>query len=209
MSGGESGETVFDPRSGDIIVQVPPLSEEKLYPKEKALVDLMAAERMEGRRVLVYATHTGTRDITERMDDILTRHGLRVAVMKADAVAPERREAWVAEKVKPGHRRDDLPPAPRADRPRPDRLPDLGLVRDRVLCPPIDTKKYGSHGQSILMQLELNRYNKLRSSGASHLWWVEEQVCPPPYGFKRFSGGPRSPVGQAGVWGPDCRRLPA
>ena len=96
------GETVFDPRSGDVIVQVPPLSEEKLYPKEKALVDLVAAERMEGRRVLVYATHTGTRDITERMDDILTRHGFRVAVMKADAVAPERREAWVADRVKEG-----------------------------------------------------------------------------------------------------------
>ena len=96
------GETVFDPRSGDIIVQVPPLSEERLYPKEKALVDLVAAERMEGRRVLVYATHTGTRDITERMDEILTRHGFRVAVLKADAVAPERREAWVADKVKQG-----------------------------------------------------------------------------------------------------------
>ena len=39
------GETVFDPRSGEIIVQVPPLSEERLYPKEKALVDLVAAER--------------------------------------------------------------------------------------------------------------------------------------------------------------------
>ena len=62
----------------------------------------MAAERMAGRRVLVYATHTGTRDITERMDDILTRHGFRVAVMKADAVAPNRREAWVADKVKQG-----------------------------------------------------------------------------------------------------------
>ena len=96
------GETVFDPRSGDVIVQVPPLSEEKIYPKEKALLDLVAAERMEGRRVLVYATHTGTRDITGRMDDLLTRHGFRVAVMKADAVAPERREAWVAEKVKQG-----------------------------------------------------------------------------------------------------------
>ena len=97
-----NGETVFDPRSGDVIVQVPPLSEEKLYPKEKALIDLVAAERMEGRRVLVYATHTGTRDITERMDDMLTRHGFRVAVMKADAVAPERREAWVADRVKQG-----------------------------------------------------------------------------------------------------------
>ena len=96
------GETVFDPRTGDVIVQVPPLSEEKLYPKEKALIDLVAAERMEGRRVLVYVTHTGTRDITGRMDDILTRHGFRVAVMKADAVAPNRREKWVADKVKEG-----------------------------------------------------------------------------------------------------------
>ena len=96
------GETVFDPATGEPIVQVPPLSHEKLYPKEKSLLDLVAAERMEGRRVLVYATHTGTRDITERMDDILTRHGFRVAVMKADAVAPDKREAWVAEKVKQG-----------------------------------------------------------------------------------------------------------
>ena len=96
------GETVFDPESEDVLVQVPPLSEEKLYPKEKALLDLVAAERMEGRRVLVYATHTGTRDVTERMSDILTRHGFRAAVMKADAVAPDRREAWVENKVKEG-----------------------------------------------------------------------------------------------------------
>ena len=96
------GETVFDPRTGDVIVQVPPLSEERLYPKEKSLLDLVAAERMAGRRVLVYVTHTGTRDITGRMDDILTRHGFRVAVMKADAVAPEKREAWVADRVKQG-----------------------------------------------------------------------------------------------------------
>ena len=57
-------------------------SEKKLYPKESALIDPVAAERMEGRRVLVYATHTGTGDITGRMDDIPTRHGFRVAVMR-------------------------------------------------------------------------------------------------------------------------------
>ena len=96
------GETVFDPRTGDVIVQVPPLSEDRLYPKEQALIDLVAAERMEGRRVLVYVTHTGTRDITGRMEDILSRHGFRVAVMKADAVAPDKREKWVADRVKQG-----------------------------------------------------------------------------------------------------------
>ena len=52
--------------------------------------------------MLVYATHTGTRDITERMEQFLSQHGFRVAVMKADAVAPERREAWVADMVKQG-----------------------------------------------------------------------------------------------------------
>ena len=83
-------------------MQVPPLSEERLYPKEKALVDLVAAERLAGRRVLVYATHTGTRDITVRMREMLERHGFRAAVMKAGAVAPDRREKWVAEKVKQG-----------------------------------------------------------------------------------------------------------
>ena len=30
--------------------------------------------------VLVYATHTGTRDITGRMADVLTRHGMPVTV---------------------------------------------------------------------------------------------------------------------------------
>ena len=96
------GETVFDPQTGNMLIQMPPLSEDKLYPKEQALVDLVAAERLEGRKVLVYATHTGTRDITERMEQFLTTHGFRVAVLKADSVAPDRREAWVEERVKQG-----------------------------------------------------------------------------------------------------------
>ena len=85
-----------------MLVAVPPLFEEKLYPKEKALLDLVAAERLEGRRVLVYVTHTGTRDITGRIKDILTRHGFRTSVLKADTVPPDRREAWMEQRVKEG-----------------------------------------------------------------------------------------------------------
>ncbi|MCY3883196.1 MAG: hypothetical protein OXG61_13890 [Chloroflexi bacterium] len=96
------GETVFDPETSDVLIQVPPLNEERLYPKERALLDLVAAERLQGRRVLVYVTHTGTRDITGRMEEFLSRHGFRVAVMKADAVPPERREAWVQKRVEEG-----------------------------------------------------------------------------------------------------------
>ena len=83
-------------------MQVPPLSEDKLYPKEQSLVDLVAAERLAGHKVLVYATHTGTRDIIERMEQFLSQHGFKVGVLKADTVAPDRREAWVDERVKQG-----------------------------------------------------------------------------------------------------------
>ena len=96
------GETVFDPQTAQPLVQVPPLSEDRVYPKEQALLDLVAAERQAGRRVLVYVTHTGTRDITGRLHALLTRHGARVAVLKATAVKPDRREAWVAERVQEG-----------------------------------------------------------------------------------------------------------
>ena len=36
------GETVFDPGTGAPMVKVPPLAEDKLYPKEQALVDLVS-----------------------------------------------------------------------------------------------------------------------------------------------------------------------
>ena len=36
------------------------------------------------------------------MEDFLGHHGFRVVVMKADAVPPERREAWVAQRVEEG-----------------------------------------------------------------------------------------------------------
>ncbi len=98
------GETVLDPESDEenILVQLPPLDGDRLYPKEQALIDLVAQERMAGRRVLVYATHTGTRDITGRMQSFLAENGFRSAVMKADAVAPDKREAWVAKQVEQG-----------------------------------------------------------------------------------------------------------
>ncbi|MXX81800.1 MAG: SWF/SNF helicase family protein [Chloroflexi bacterium] len=96
------GESVFDPDTGDLIVQLPPLDPERVYPKERQLIDLVAQERLAGRRVLVYATHTGRRDITGRLETLLTRHGFKTAVMKADRVQPKQREAWVAKRVEEG-----------------------------------------------------------------------------------------------------------
>ena len=105
------GETVFDPRTGDIIVQVPPLSEEKLYPKEKALIDLVAAERLEGRRVLVYVTHTGTQG-HHRADG---RHPHPARVQgggdEGRRGGPEPQGEVGGRQGEGGHRRPHLPPA--------------------------------------------------------------------------------------------------
>ncbi len=66
--------------------------------------------------------------------------------------------------------------------------------RGRVLCLPINTKRYGSHGQSIWMQLRLNRWQQPAELQTSHLWWIEKQVCRLPYGFKPSQVGYRPPA---------------
>ena len=96
------GETVLDPDGGDPIVAVPPLDETVAYPKEQALLDLAQEELKQGRRLLVYVTHTGTRDITPRLRELLTNKGINVQVLKADTVKPERREDWVNDRVENG-----------------------------------------------------------------------------------------------------------
>jgi len=96
------GEQVIDPGSGEVIAAVPPLSEGHRYPKEQALLDLVEDEKRRGRRVLVYVTHTASRDITSRLESVLHQAGHRVANLKADTVPPERREDWVAQRVKAG-----------------------------------------------------------------------------------------------------------
>ena len=97
------GETVCDPDSGDIIAAVPPLSQERIYPKEQALIDLVTQEKASGRRVLAYVTHTNKRDITVRMDEFLTRAGFKVAVLKSNTnQKTDQREAWINDKVAQG-----------------------------------------------------------------------------------------------------------
>ncbi|MEZ4479942.1 MAG: hypothetical protein R3B97_02160 [Dehalococcoidia bacterium] len=96
------GEQVIDPGSGEVIAAVPPLRSDRHYPKEEALLEVVESERRLGRRVLVYITHTASRDISTRLESVLGVAGHRVASLKADTVAPERREEWVARKVKEG-----------------------------------------------------------------------------------------------------------
>ena len=76
------GERAIDPNTLQVLAEAPPLSSDRIYPKEQALIDLVGQERLQGRRVLVYVTHTDVRDVTGRMEEFLQQAGLRVAVMK-------------------------------------------------------------------------------------------------------------------------------
>ncbi len=112
-------EAVYDPREVRRIAQLqaelpgaplqaipiataPALPDERLYPKEQALLDLCRDNQRRGRRVMIYVQHTGTRDILPRLQSILARQGIRAAVLRANTVSPEKREAWLADRVKEG-----------------------------------------------------------------------------------------------------------
>lgn len=60
------GVTVATP-SGEVLGSAPPLPEDVIYPKERALLDLIRRERAAGRRMLVYCEHTGEYDLLPRL----------------------------------------------------------------------------------------------------------------------------------------------
>ncbi len=96
----------YDPetqrRERFLIAQPEDLDQAFLYSKERRLVEIVKAELQMGRRCChIYAVYTRKRDVTRRLESILTREGIRVAVLTSD-VPPEKREAWFAQRVRDG-----------------------------------------------------------------------------------------------------------
>ena len=77
------------------------LDERMLYAKERKLVDEIKSSLSRGRKVHVFAVYTRTRDVTRRLERILQREGIRVAVLTSD-VKPELREAWYERQARQG-----------------------------------------------------------------------------------------------------------
>lgn len=72
-----------------------------IYPKEQALIDLVSSQRQQGRKTLVYCTHTDKRDITPRLKEVLEAKGIKVETLKS-SVKAEKREQWIKDKVQSG-----------------------------------------------------------------------------------------------------------
>lgn len=89
-----------DPDTDEIIISMPPLSAHQIYPKERKLLSLLAEQKARNRKCLVYCTHTNRRDTTERLLDIIRRHGYRALQLKAGTVDSEARTAWLADQAR-------------------------------------------------------------------------------------------------------------
>ena len=98
-------EEIVIKRTGEheeIVASAPALDESVTYPKEKRLLDLCLTEKRHRRKIIIFCTHTGTRDITPRLARLLKERGVNTAVLKSHTTPSEKREDWVKQKVKEG-----------------------------------------------------------------------------------------------------------
>ena len=77
------------------------LSEDRLFAKESALIADVREELRQGRRCQVYATYTGEKDVTLRLETVLRQAGFRVAVLRS-SVATDKREEWYERQLQSG-----------------------------------------------------------------------------------------------------------
>src|SRR5271157_3555364 len=95
----------YDPetqrRERFLIAETPDLNEVHVYAKECRLVEEVKAELARGRRCQIYAVYTQKRDVTRRLENILTNEGIRVSLLTTD-VPPEAREGWYERQLRAG-----------------------------------------------------------------------------------------------------------
>jgi hypothetical protein len=95
----------FDPQSREyvrfLVTEPENLTRDTLYAKECALIADIKDELRQGRRCQVYATYTGEKDVTLRLQTVLEREGIRTAVLRS-SVATDKREDWYDRQLKAG-----------------------------------------------------------------------------------------------------------
>lgn len=103
-------DVIRNPDTGGVRYVVPSLeTENKLYPKEQALVDLINQEyNVENRMCFVFTTFTGEKgdkDIMPRLKEVIEKScnlAGKVAILRANTVQPIDREKWIKEATKKG-----------------------------------------------------------------------------------------------------------
>ena len=84
-----------------VIAEPRDLPEDRIYSKERKLIEEIRKELAEARRCQVFAVYTQKHDVTARLQRILSNEGIHTAVLRA-GVDTSKREAWYARQVKDG-----------------------------------------------------------------------------------------------------------
>jgi hypothetical protein len=77
------------------------LEEDFVYAKERHLIDYIKSDLAHGRKCQVFAVYTAKRDVTHRLERVLSQEGIRVSVLTAQ-VPPDQREAWYERQLRNG-----------------------------------------------------------------------------------------------------------
>jgi hypothetical protein len=95
----------FDPQTREyvkfLVAEPVNLRRDAVYAKERALVNDVKEELRQGRRCQIYATYTGEKDVTRRIEEVLRQEGIRAAVMRS-SVPTDKREDWYEKQLKAG-----------------------------------------------------------------------------------------------------------
>jgi hypothetical protein len=97
------GEEVYDPQSPDknspvVVLQAPALNI-PMTAKEERLLEIVEAEKAQGRRCAVFLEHTGTRDLVPDLVERLENAGLKTLVLRSNSPDTQKREAWITRHV--------------------------------------------------------------------------------------------------------------
>jgi hypothetical protein len=80
----------FDPQTKEyvkfLVTEPENFTREALYAKERALIADVKEELRQGRRCQVYATYTGEKDVTLRLEAVLRQEGMRDAAARDRAI---------------------------------------------------------------------------------------------------------------------------
>ena len=93
---------VLEDHGIDRIVGEAPALTIDLLPKEERLLEILATEQKEGRKVAIFLEHTGTRDLIPVLQEKLVQHGFSPLILRSDTVQTENREEWLEKQLKTG-----------------------------------------------------------------------------------------------------------
>ena len=73
-----------------------------LLPKEERLLEILATEKHQGRKVAIFLEHTGTRDLIPILQEKIIQRGFSPLILRSDTVQTENREEWLKKQLDTG-----------------------------------------------------------------------------------------------------------